>query len=243
MLETQLTLADIALFSCLAVVLPVYGFVYHKLNSVNKLRLDPNLRIKFFTESIVVNCGTAIAVVLIWYLDARSFTALGMQHENTWSTLIAWLVVCFFISFSAIQYYKVRTSEAARIKVREQLSAAGEKILLLMPRTDTEHRLGMCAGVVAGIAEEIVYRAYLIWVLALFLPTWLAGTLAVIIFVSAHLYQDSAGLIQVAFFAVGATVLFLISGSLLPVVVLHIAVDLLNMSTGRIVSRDLTLAA
>ncbi|MEM7099082.1 MAG: CPBP family intramembrane glutamic endopeptidase [Pseudomonadota bacterium] len=231
---TPVTVADALLFFLVGIVYPVYGFIYHLSNSAEKLSLDPNVRVKFFTESILINVVTATAVVWIWLWDARSFATLGMQHNTNWSTLLTWLVVGLFVTFSAIQYHRVRTNANARETMREYLATAGKKTLLLMPKTSNEHHLAMCAGVVAGIAEEIVYRGYLIWLFALFFPIWVAAPLSIAIFICLHFYQDKAGLFQVGLFAAISTVLYLLSDSLVPVIVLHICIDVLNLNTGRI---------
>jgi len=152
--------------------------------------------------------------------------------------LTAWVIASLGILYSAVNLILVHVSEKMRKKIGAQLRDVGELTHLLMPKTDKEYRRAMLLGVTAGVTEEIIFRGYLIWVLALFMPIWLAGAASIGVFVLLHLYQEKAGLIQVTMFATVATVLYILCGSLWPLIILHIGVDLLNVSLARRVSHE-----
>jgi uncharacterized protein len=98
----------------------------------------------------------------------------------------------------------------------------------LIPRSTTEKIAFAGLSVSAGIAEELVFRSFLI--AALFLASGsmaLAVALSVAVFAAAHAYQGWIGALRVAALGLILTIPFLVTGSVYPSVVAHIALDLL----------------
>ncbi|RZV42354.1 MAG: CPBP family intramembrane metalloprotease [Acidimicrobiales bacterium] len=225
-----LSSADLFVLFLIIVVWPIYSAVSLKRHPVEKIRHEPNLRISSYTVTILQLWGLTAAIGLVWIWLERPLSELGFRHQLDMPTMIAWGLAAAGILFSAVQLYQVMTSEKARESVKKQLADVGEHTALLMPRTQNEYRLSMLVAITAGITEEIIFRGYLIWAFALFVDPWIAGALSVCLFVFLHRYQSKAGLIQVAVFGAVTTIMVLISGSLWPAIVLHILVDMLNIS-------------
>jgi hypothetical protein len=80
-------------------------------------------------------------------------------------------------------------------------------------------------AVTAGITEEVVFRGFLIGTLALWMPAWAAAAASVVLFVGAHVYQGVSGMKRILPISVALTTVFLLTGSLLPVMALHALVD------------------
>jgi uncharacterized protein len=97
----------------------------------------------------------------------------------------------------------------------------------LLPATTEERLLWAAVAVSAGICEEIVFRGWLL--AALHGQAGLGGTalicLAAAIFGLAHLYQRTAGVILTAFAGAVFCVLYVVTGSLLLPILLHILID------------------
>ena len=227
-----LTVFDLLVITAIVIVWPVYSYIELKRHSIEKLREDPNLRLHSYNLTMAQLWGLTIAIMAIWLWAERPLAQLGFRHELDLPTIVAWGAAGVFILFSASQLLLVMTHEGSRTKLAQQLSEVGELTSLLMPRTGQEYRRSMGVSITAGIAEEIIFRGYLIWVFSLFIHPWIAGALSVCVFVFLHRYQSKAGLIQVALFAVVSTVMILASGSLWPVIVMHVLVDMLNISLG-----------
>jgi membrane protease YdiL (CAAX protease family) len=90
------------------------------------------------------------------------------------------------------------------------------------------HWIGICAA--AGFFEEVVYRGYLFWYgQSLLGDSWpaVAAVLvgAAVVFMLCHLYEGRLGMIQVFITALVLGGLFLTTRSLLPLIVLHFAMD------------------
>ena len=99
----------------------------------------------------------------------------------------------------------------------------------ILPAT-TRQRWGFVAlAVGAGISEELVFRGFLIYYLALYFPRWplnaqVLATAAV--FGCAHVYQGWRGIAGTGILGAAFALLYLETGSLLVPIVTHTAIDL-----------------
>ena len=94
----------------------------------------------------------------------------------------------------------------------------------------TLHEILVVLAVTAGVCEELLYRAFLIWYVTQFTGTTALGlaaavTISSIAFGAGHLYQGPVGAGKTAGFAAVAGTLYVISGSLWIVMALHVFVD------------------
>ncbi|MET8148995.1 CPBP family intramembrane glutamic endopeptidase [Actinoplanes sp. NPDC005259] len=101
----------------------------------------------------------------------------------------------------------------------------------LVPRTAYERRLAAGVALSVGISEEVVYRGLLIGVgTQLYgLPPAAAVFASLALFVVAHTYQGRRGMVGIAVLGGMFTFVYLISGSLLLAIVLHVFQDLLAL--------------
>ncbi|MEM7315542.1 MAG: CPBP family intramembrane glutamic endopeptidase [Planctomycetota bacterium] len=228
---------DYLLLLVLAIVWPVYAYINMRLHPYEKIKDDHNIRMQSYNESLLTLWGLCIAVLLTWLHYQRPFEGLGFRLGSGWGLYAAWGLAVAGVAFSFSQSLQVRLDSKVREKLEAQLRAVGEMTRFIMPVTDQENRRAMCLAITAGITEEVIFRGYLIWALGMFANPWLAGLGSVLLFVLLHLYQDKAGLVQVTGFAIVATMMYLISGSLWPCIFLHVGVDIFNIRLARYVWR------
>ena len=99
----------------------------------------------------------------------------------------------------------------------------------LLPNTAIERCAFALLSLSAGVCEEVLYRGFLIRFLhdgAAPLPLAAALLVSSLIFGLGHVYQGLKGVLMTAIAGFGLGLLFLISGSLIPVMVLHALLDL-----------------
>jgi len=97
----------------------------------------------------------------------------------------------------------------------------------MLPRNTEDRRLFALLSLSAGIGEELVFRSYLIAVLAVVLrDPWLAASAAAVLFAAVHAYQGPVGLVRTAVLGVVLATPLLILGSIWPAIVAHTAIDL-----------------
>ena len=111
---------------------------------------------------------------------------------------------------------------------REDAPGTAGDIDVLIPRSRTERRWFAAVAVTAGITEEVFYRAFGLTLLLAVLPggQWWAVLVAAVLFALGHVYQGAQGVLATGVLAVGFGALYLLTGSLLPSMLLHVLMDL-----------------
>jgi uncharacterized protein len=112
----------------------------------------------------------------------------------------------------------------------------------LLPRNGAETACGALLSLNAGITEELFFRLYLPLLLVLAgVPALAAFVIAAIVFGLAHLYQGAVGVLATGALGGALTLAYLLSGSLVLPMVLHVAIDLnalvIRPSLGRMLKR------
>lgn len=98
----------------------------------------------------------------------------------------------------------------------------------LMPNNSVECAAFVLVSLTAGVCEETLYRGFLIRFLhegALALPIAAALAVSSLIFGLNHAYQGVRGVISTTLVGVALGLVFLLSGSLWPAIVLHALID------------------
>lgn len=130
--------------------------------------------------------------------------------------------------------------------VRARMVAAVEEIAYLLPRSPREELLFAGVAVTAGIAEELIYRGFLLRYLAA--GPWGLSALAALavssaVFGLAHAGQGARGVLLTAVVGVAMGGLFLASGSLLPPILLHTLIDLRALAVAHLARREAAASA
>lgn len=97
--------------------------------------------------------------------------------------------------------------------------------MLYAPSSTREYCWAVAGGIAAGIAEEIAYRAVLYELLARRAGYGVSIVVCVLLFVLAHLPQGLRGAMGVGAMAIVFHILYVLSGSLLPGIIVHAAYD------------------
>ena len=228
--EISLGWADYLLLLGLIVALPIEGEISMRRDKPALIAGLPGAREKLYRSTIWMLLFTCGAVLLVWVLSHRGWTPLGFQIEVGMRALAGWSLAALAAGVVILQYYQVRTSQAAAAKVNAELEGMGD-VLHYIPATRGEYRLFALTGLTAGITEEIIFRGYLIWAFGHFAPLWAAALLSLALFIFLHRYQGLRGMAQVAVIGGILTAVYLLSGSLWPAILLHIIVDIANNAT------------
>jgi membrane protease YdiL (CAAX protease family) len=98
-----------------------------------------------------------------------------------------------------------------------------------LPTTAGERALWILLSLTAGVCEEVAYRGFLIRFLhegGLALPLAAALTVSSVLFGLGHLYQGLRGVVSSTIAGVAFGLLFLLTGSLIPGIILHALIDM-----------------
>jgi len=119
-------------------------------------------------------------------------------------------------------------SEKYRQAIKKKLP---EKVQSHLPHNKKERLWWIGVSVSAGISEEIVSRGLLFYLLLAIFPDISPVIIVIVtsvIFGVCHLYQGISGILQTAVGGALAGCLYLVTGSLVPGILLHFFIDFAN---------------
>jgi len=224
--EITVTMLDYLMIFLIIMVYLVRNFFRHRAMSKRMDAGEDGILLGEYKDTLIILWGGTVLVMALWFWSGRTLQDMGIFFDLSIANLIGWAVVAAISAFLGLQVVQISRSPDAAETIRNHLRDE-PGVLRIMPKTPQEYSRFKFLSVTAGITEEIIFRAYLIWFFSLWLPVWWAALCALVIFVGAHLYQESArSLIKVAAVGGALTVLYVWSGSLLTAIVLHAVIDL-----------------
>lgn len=210
----------------LSVVVPVYGWFEHLQDKRRRAEGRARPLVARYAETLIFMWGATAVVLAVWVGASRPLAGLGLDPPPS----LAFAGVMAFAVLASLAYASqiltLRRSASARAQLAAQL-AAQEGVGSIMPTTRREMGWFRVVALSAGVTEEILFRGFLIWAFAHWMPGWAAAGCALAVFTLGHLYQENArALAGVAVAGAVMTVLVMASGSLYPAMLLHAAIDL-----------------
>jgi membrane protease YdiL (CAAX protease family) len=240
------SLAAASLAGVIAFGLPLIGPFERRI-----YRSDPR------TPAKIIAYGATMA--LLWILTAAAVGIEGLARlfENPtagepwlWippisGVALSLLVAAYMIAglmpmVQSLRGSRWRTAYAAAI--RRNFS----EIPGMLPNNATERAAWILLSFSAGICEEVLCRSFLIRFLRDSvggMPLFGALVASSLIFGLAHLYQGAKGILGTAIGGLALGALYLLSGSLVPSIILHVLLDLQMAYILRPVPREAALAA
>jgi uncharacterized protein len=163
---------------------------------------------------------TAIGIA-IWLWEQRTWMALGLSVPQGWRLSGSLILIAGFAVLQAQTVAKIARMSGPKPKLRAQLG----ELAKMLPHSQSELRWFIGASLTAGICEEFLFRGYLIWAFTPALGWWGAATLSLLAFTAGHAYQGRSGALRAALGGGFFTMFVLVSGSLIPAMVLHALID------------------
>lgn len=220
------TALDHFLFVVLVVALPALAIRDHRQLRAAVARGVESARLRAYRKVYLEEWGLVIALLVFWWTQDRSFAdlGLGLGRVAPWRVLLGSGVVIAAVAFLIVQQREVGRDDEAREALREQMSSLRD----MLPHSAGELQTFRGLSVTAGVCEEILYRGFLLAYLAVTFPLWTAVPLAALVFGLAHAYQGGPGILKTGALGLVMALLYVLTGSLLQPVILHIAIDWIN---------------
>ncbi len=187
---------------------------------------EPDRVIMYSQTMLMQWCGFAVLIAGWFFLD-RSWDLLGLVGWSMAGYLIGGSGLMLLVGVFGYQIFLIRKlnwEEKSR-----QLQGLGD-IAYALPRTRREYIFSNFVSMTAGIVEEIIYRGFVIWVLALFMPLWAAAIVSSLAFGVAHAYQGWEGVLKTGALGGLFAVIYLVTGTIWIPVLLHAVLDMLQMA-------------
>lgn len=209
------------LFLYAAVVVPARGRRnYRRLEQ--SVAADRSVLAVFYRRSLI-QWGLAPLIFLAVSGRAAPLRALGLAVDGQAFLLIG----C--VGVGAVVGAAINLRRLAAPQTRARLTAAMARAGALLPASPSERRLWAGVAVTAGVCEELLFRSFLLYYFSTYTP-WLPWYVAVIasasLFGLAHLYQGNRGAIGAGALGLGLAMIYLLSGSIVPAMLLHAYIDL-----------------
>jgi membrane protease YdiL (CAAX protease family) len=183
---------------------------------------EPGARRRRYLRTTVLEWALAAAAVLV-VLAAPGLDLGDLGFR--WPRASAYTVVGalgLVLSVALLAGLRRRVDRGAPV-------AAPVEVGVLLPRTAAERRGFSRLALTAGFCEELLYRGFLLAVVAAEAPELGPGRLVLVsalAFAVAHTYQGLVGMLTAGVLGAGFAVLYLGSGSLLLPVLFHALIDL-----------------
>jgi membrane protease YdiL (CAAX protease family) len=172
-------------------------------------------RASIYISSALTLWALCIATLLVANAGSMTRSLLGLRGIDALS-LLGWTALTISLALGAMASSKL-------LHVRES-----SVVRLIVPRDRADALPYSFLCVSAGVCEEITYRGFLIPSLTAALGSiWLVAALSSAAFGVLHSYQNTWGAVRAGVLGFVLAIPFIITGSLLPSILAHTAIDLL----------------
>ena len=223
-----MTILDHLFGALLVIGVPVYAAVFSG-PRIRRKAADgpPAVRIRMYWLNVGVQWALVAAAGLIWLQAPRAVSELGLGTALGWRFWVGALVAAAIAAALTIQYLVIMRTGAGRERIFEELRRCAP----FMPQSRREMRHFSVVCITAGICEEILFRGYLIWYMTQLTGETAGGltlavVLAAVVFGLGHVYQGPKGVLRVTGLALILGGLYVLSGSLWALMVMHAFIDL-----------------
>ncbi|NJB84803.1 membrane protease YdiL (CAAX protease family) [Lewinella marina] len=214
------------LFLLLGLLLPgILFFTTRQRTAGRPHSWPPELKVRMYYANGVLLLSMACAVLILWFLAGRPFTELGLGWGQHPYDPVAVGILLAFLALYGLDLYAEAGNPARQRETHRRFRELG-----FLPANGWQylHFLFLC--LCAGVGEEIVYRGFMITYLqdALGTEPWaIAATLLfpAFSFGVAHFYQGGQAVLKIVAMALLFGFFFYRTGSLWPLILLHIAID------------------
>lgn len=214
---------DVVVALLFAVAWPLFEYFYTWPRHVRAVDAGvPTARKRAYQRTLVEQWTlTALAAAALWY-GGRRLADVSLAVPHGWRLWLGIALPVAYVALMRVQARALFNSPRSLAKLRASLTP----LRALIPHTREEYVWFRPLAVTAGICEEFLFRGYLVWVLATWIGLWGAAGVSMVIFGLAHSYQGRTFAARAFLAGVGMGLLALATGSVLPGMVLHAAIDL-----------------
>ena len=215
-------IADHFITFVLVLILPIYSFWSWRRFQRAIAEGRESARLRAYAETIAMEWGLAVVVLVGFLAAGRGAADLGLAVPLTGVFGITSLLV---VIASLLLLGQIRTTrgldEAAGASLRQQMASVES----LIPHTDGELSVFLAVSVTAGFCEELLYRGFLIGYFAPMTGPAVAVAISAVVFGLAHAYQGGTGIVKTGMVGAVMGVIFIVSGSIWPAIILHVILD------------------
>ena len=197
-------------------------FGIRALRSVPEAELEARRR-RAWARGIASQWALVAILALLWTWQRRTPAALGLVMPSPWGLAGVGLGLVFVVAVLGAQRWHVGARPELASRVRAQLV----HLRALLPNTRAELPGFVSLAITAGVCEEVLFRGFVMWLLACVLPAfWMAALAQALLFGLAHAYQGPSGVLRTGAVGMFMAGLVWVTGSLWAAMVVHALMDI-----------------
>jgi membrane protease YdiL (CAAX protease family) len=218
-------LVDLIFILLLFVVQPVYGVFESRHYDALARAGQPLDRIRFYRQTVLLEWVFLAVLVAAWFALGRPIADLGLVTPGGpgfWSGAALLAMLTAYLLFSWRSFKRDTDTDKAK-----QAKSIG-KVVQFLPHTIRELHNFVGVSITAGIVEEIVYRGFVLWYLAQFMPLWVAVAVSSVAFGLGHSYQGPNGALRCGLIGLAFGIFYVVTGSIWLPIIAHVLFDVLQ---------------
>ena len=216
---------DLTFLLVLFVIQPLYGRrAWLKLQREIAAGDHPD-RVVLYRQTMLGQWAGFFVLLVGWWFLGRPYEALGLHGDMSTGFAVTAVLGLAALTLLGVLAFRLRYASV------EEKSAQREKLgdlVPFLPQDDRDLRSFFALSVTAGVVEELLYRGFVLWVLAQWMPLWAAVLLSSIAFGLAHSYQGAGGMLRTGLMGLLFAGLFVASGSIWLPMLFHALFDIVQ---------------
>lgn len=209
----------------LFVVQPIQGAISYRRYVARIKAGEPANRARAYLETVALEWAALAVLGIAWYLLGRPVADLGFVPAGGNGF---WIGAAVLVLVTGYLVYAWRQSFAMTPEQKDKQTASLGDLVYLLPQSDRDFRGFVGVSITAGIVEEILYRGFVFWYLAHFMPIWAVIVVSSVAFGLAHSYQGVGGMIRVAMIGLAFGAFYVLTGSIWLAMLAHAVFDILQ---------------
>lgn len=208
----------------LAVYLTAYAcYEYVTRHSLKKqLTAHPDEKLSLYLQTIALLWAPVIVLALAIHFWELKWTDVGIPDSPSMSLLFTAVALILFVVILAIQHRMALTNPASVHTLKQLFSQYN----WFLPVNESEKRWFIYGlSVSAGICEELLFRGFLLYYFSSTVGVIGAVAISSVLFGLCHAYQGNSYIVRTALIGAVLCAVYLLSGSLILVIGIHIAID------------------
>lgn len=191
----------------------------------DEIQLEIQDRVRLYHNNGLFLLVISMVVITLWRLPGRSLSEFGFTTPvwsvNAWR--IVGLIIVFYLGDVFLTYGIKKWRENALKKIKSNLS--------FLPTGLSELTHFSFLSLSAGFGEEVLFRAFLLHYLVFWIGNSPAELLVCcasssVLFAYLHGYQGFQAMVKIFFLSILFSLLFILTKSLFPVMILHALIDI-----------------
>jgi len=201
----------------LGIMYPAYLYINRK--KIRKIVRDRKLKLNNYKTTLFLQWGMLILVLLNLLYQKQPFSLIGLTLDLNTFFLTGMALILVGVPILFFTQLKVTTDSGQNIAEK-----IGETFTFL-PANKKEYNWFLGLSVTAGVCEEILFRGFLFMILTGFMHYIPAIIVLNIAFGLLHVWSTPNNMLSAFFLGLLFSVVYMLTGSLILSILIHIVVD------------------